>query len=106
MLRNIGSNWVVTLLMIAATYILTPFTIHALGSDGYGTWTLITAMTGYVSLLALGVPMACVRYLAQHVAEGDSRKMNAAIGSCVGLYLMIGAVAVIVGVALAFAFTG
>jgi O-antigen/teichoic acid export membrane protein len=63
-------------------------------------------MTGYVSLLALGVPMACVRYLAQHVAEGDSRKMNEAIGSCVGLYLMIGAVAVIVGVALAFGFTG
>ena len=105
MLRNIGSNWVVTLLTIAATYILTPFTIHRLGSDGYGTWTLITAMTGYMSLLALGVPMACVRYLAQHVAEGDSRRMNEAIGSCVGLYLMIGAVSILVGVALAFGFT-
>ena len=96
MLRNIGSNWVVTLIAIAATYILTPFTIHVLGSNGYGTWTLITAMTGYMSLLALGVPMACVRYLAQHVAEGDTRKMNEAIGSCVGLYLMFGAVAILV----------
>lgn len=105
MLRNIGSNWVVTVITIAATYILTPFTIHTLGSTGYGTWTLITAMTGYMSLLALGVPMASVRYLAQHVAEGDSRKMNEAIGSCVGLYLMIGAAAILVGVALAFAFT-
>jgi O-antigen/teichoic acid export membrane protein len=104
MLRNIGSNWVVTLITIAATYVLTPFTIHRLGSDGYGTWTLITAMTGYMSLLALGVPMACVRYLAQHVAEGDSRRMNEAIGSCVGLYLMIGAAAIVIGVALAFAF--
>jgi O-antigen/teichoic acid export membrane protein len=105
MLRNIGSNWVVTLITIAATYILTPFTIRKLGTTGYGTWTLITAMTGYMTLLALGVPMACVRYLAQHVAEGDAKKMNAAIGSCVGLYLMIGVVAAIVGVVLAFAFT-
>jgi O-antigen/teichoic acid export membrane protein len=105
MLRNIGSNWVVTLITIAATYVLTPFTIHTLGSNGYGTWTLITAMTGYMSLLALGVPMASVRYLAQHVAEGDSRKMNEAIGSCVGLYLMIGAAAIVVSVALAFSFT-
>src|ERR1700722_11989412 len=105
MLRNIGSNWVVTLITIVATYFLTPFTIHVLGSSGYGTWTLITAMTGYMSLLALGVPMACVRYLAQHVAEGDARKMNQAIGSCVGLYLMLGAAAVVVGVALAIAFT-
>jgi O-antigen/teichoic acid export membrane protein len=105
MLRNIGSNWVVTLITIAATYVLTPFTIHVLGPSGYGTWTLITAMTGYMSLLALGVPMACVRYLAQHLAEGDPRKMNQAIGSCVGLYLMLGAAAILVGVALAFTFT-
>src|ERR1700704_3788918 len=105
MLRNIGSNWVVTLVTIAATYVLTPFTIRRLGTNGYGTWTLITAMTGYMSLLALGVPMACVRYLAQHVAEGDERKMNEAIGSCVGPYLMLGAAAILVGVALAFGFT-
>src|SRR6266550_675617 len=99
MLRNIGSNWVVTLLTIAATYILTPFTIHRLGSDGYGTWTLITALTGYMNLLALGVPMACVRYLAQHITEGDTRQTNSVIGSCIGLYLMIGVAALVVGLA-------
>jgi O-antigen/teichoic acid export membrane protein len=105
MLRNVGSNWLLTLVTIAATYAITPFVIHRLGSDGYGTWTLITAMTGYLSLLALGVPMACVRYLAQHVAEGDERKMNEAIGSCVGLYLLIGVAALVLGGALTFVFT-
>src|SRR5438552_18621582 len=99
MLRNVGSNWMVTLTTIAATYVVTPFTIHALGQDGYGTWTLITSITGYMSLLALGVPMASVRYLAQHVAEGDQRKMNEALASCAGLYLMIGAAAVVIGLA-------
>src|SRR5438045_9493056 len=105
MLRNIGSNWALTIVTIAATYVLTPFTIHTLGNDGYGTWTLITAMTGYMSLLALGVPMASVRYLAQHVAEHDTRKMNEAIGSCVGLYLMTGAAALIVGALVTVALT-
>lgn len=100
MLRNVGSNWVVTLVAMAATYLLTPFVIHRLGQEGYGIWTLITSMTGYISLLALGVPMACVRYLAEHVAERDSRKVNEAIGSCAGLYLMMGGVAVLVGAAL------
>jgi O-antigen/teichoic acid export membrane protein len=100
MLRNIGSNWVLTAVTIAATYFLTPFIIRTLGQDGYGTWTLITAMTGYMSLLALGVPMACVRYLAQHVTEGDTQKTNDVIGSCVGLYLMIGAAALVIGLAL------
>jgi O-antigen/teichoic acid export membrane protein len=96
-LRNIGSNWVLILVTVAATYILTPFIIETLGQEGYGTWTLITAITGYVGLLALGVPMASVRYLAEHVAEGDVKKMNATIGSCAGLYLAIGGTAILVG---------
>ena len=41
--------------------------------------------------------MACVRYLAQHVAERDRGKVNEAIGSCAGLYLMMGAAALVVG---------
>jgi O-antigen/teichoic acid export membrane protein len=105
MLRNIGSNWVLIAATMAATYILTPFVIRTLGQDGYGTWTLITAMTGYMSLLALGVPMASVRFLAQDVAEGDTEKMNRTIGTCVGLYLMIGVAALLIGIALTLLFT-
>ena len=100
MLRNIGSNWVLTVVGVAATYVLTPFVIETLGPEGYGTWALITSMTGYISLMALGVPMACVRYLAQHVAEGDRQRINQTIGSCAGLYLIIGGIAAVIGVAL------
>lgn len=105
MLRNIGSNWVLIVLTMAAMYVLTPFIIRALGQDGYGTWTLITAMTGYMSLLALGVPMASVRYLAQDVAEGDTEQINRTIGTCAGLYLMIGGAALVIGAALAACFS-
>ena len=104
MLRNIGSNWVLIVLTMAATYFLTPFIIRTLGQEGYGTWTLITAMTGYMTLLALGVPMASVRYLAQDIAARDTESMNRTIGTCVGLYLMIGAAALLVGGALTLLF--
>lgn len=104
MLRNIGSNWVWTVVSIAITYYLTPFTIRTLGQDGYGTWTLITALTGHIALLSLGIPAACVRYLSQHVAANDSKRMNETIGSCAGLYLVIGVVAAGVGTLLMFLF--
>jgi O-antigen/teichoic acid export membrane protein len=103
-LRNIGSNWALIVATMAATYVTTPFIIHRLGQDGYGTWTLIGSITGYMSLLALGVPMACVRYLAQHVAEGDTRRINQTIGTCAGLYLMVGAAAILAGSALGLLF--
>lgn len=104
MLRNVGSTWVLTVAGIAATYVLTPFIIDRLGAEGYGTWALITSMTGYISFLALGVPMACVRYLAQHVAEGDRAAVNRTIGSCAGLYLAFGGVAVAAGAGLLLLF--
>jgi O-antigen/teichoic acid export membrane protein len=103
-LKNIGSNWSLIAITVAASYITTPLVIRLLGAEGYGTWTLITAMTGHMALLALGVPMACVRYLAQHVTEGDEQKVNETIGTCAGLYLMLGAAAVAIGAVLGMAF--
>ncbi|MCC7416175.1 MAG: polysaccharide biosynthesis protein [Acidobacteria bacterium] len=97
MLRNVGSNWVLLAVNVATTYVLTPFIIRTLGNDGYGTWTLIASICGYIGLFALGVPVACVRYLAQHLAKGDLGKVNATIGSCAGLYLGVGAIAVLAG---------
>ncbi len=78
MLKNVGSNWIVTLVTVVAVYFLTPFTSRKLGDAGYGTWNLINSITGYLGLLVLGVPMASVRYFAQHVATGDARKLNEA----------------------------
>lgn len=98
--KNVGSNWVVTLVTVAALYVLTPFTIHRLGDDAYGTWMLITAMTGYLSLLVLGVPMAAVRSFAQHIAVGDEKKLSEAIGGCMALYLLLGGIALVVGTGL------
>jgi O-antigen/teichoic acid export membrane protein len=98
--RNVGSNWVVTLVTIGVTYVLTPFVIRSLGVEVYGTWALIVSITGYLGLLMLGIPMASVRYFAQHVAEGDRRKLNEAIGSCAALYLLLGLVALVAGAAL------
>jgi O-antigen/teichoic acid export membrane protein len=100
MLKSVGSNWIVSLVSLAVAYILTPFLVRTLGNDGYGTWMVITSLTGYLALLVLGVPMASVRYFAEHVAEGRRDKMNRAIGSCTGLYLLIGAVAALAGIGL------
>jgi O-antigen/teichoic acid export membrane protein len=53
-----------------------------------------------LGLLVLGVPMASVRYFAQYVAEGDVRKLNDAIGTCTVIFLLLGGIALVVGVGL------
>ena len=105
MLKSIGSTWGLTLVTIAATYVLMPFTLRVLGQDGYGTWLLISSLTGYLNLLMLGVPMASVRQFAKSAASGDARELNVAVASCTGLFLMMGGVALLSGLAFFFFFT-
>ena len=104
MLRNVGSNWILTVLTVLVSYLLTPFVVHSLGREGYGTWTLVNAMTGYLGLVTLGVPMACMRFVAQHVSLKEWTKANQTIGTCAGLYLMLGGAALVIGGGLWVAF--
>lgn len=100
MLGSVSSNWVVTLVTLVVSFVLTPYMIHVLGEDGYGTWTLVVSLTSYLLLLSLGVPMASVRYFAEHVARGDSTKLNEAVGSSIVLYLLMGFCALVIGTGL------
>jgi O-antigen/teichoic acid export membrane protein len=99
-LRNVGSNWVLIVLNVLLSYVTTPLVVHLLGDEGYGTWTLVTAITGYLSLISLGVPMALVRFVGQYLSLNDWPKTNQTIGTCAGLYLFLAGAALLIGAAL------
>jgi O-antigen/teichoic acid export membrane protein len=95
--KNIGSTWVLILMQAVVLMKLTPFVIDKLGLSQYGMWAVIVGITGYVRLLILGIPLASVRYTAEHVAKEDSAGANRAISTCIGICLLLGVVAWIVG---------
>ncbi len=97
MLKNIGANWMLTLLSILSAFILMPYTIRVLGAEEYGLWILVASATGYLSLLVLGTPMASVRFLSKSIAEKDYKKVNEIVGGFAGLYLMLGLLCLVVG---------
>lgn len=103
MLKNISANWLQLIVSIAVAYYLTPFTLHTLGREQYGTWLLITSITGYLSLLVMGLPMASVRFVAKHVNDPDPAALNRAVANCTGLTVLFGFVALLAGL-VAFAF--
>jgi O-antigen/teichoic acid export membrane protein len=105
MLKNISSRWAATLVTMAGGYVLMPFLVTHLGRDGYGTWTIATSMTSIMGLLMLGAPLASLRYLSQAVATQDREEANRIVGSCLGLYLIMAALAAGVGTLLFLFFT-
>ncbi len=106
MFKSIGSTWILNLLQIVVLMRLTPFVIDTLGKDHNGLWVTIVSLTGFLSLLILGVPMASVRFIAQAVAQKDTARTNTAISTCFGICAVLGAIALITGVALYPLFDG
>lgn len=100
MLKNIGSNWAYAIIQIVVMIQLTPIQVKALGLGPNGAWLTVASLTSVLALLILGIPMASVRFIAQHVAEKDIARTNDAIADCLGICLALGAAAVLVGTAL------
>ncbi|MDA0372593.1 MAG: polysaccharide biosynthesis C-terminal domain-containing protein [Planctomycetota bacterium] len=99
--RNVLSNWAGYVVSAAVAYELTPFVIEKLGTSAWGVWGMLVAVTGYYSLLDLGVRSAVSQYVTRYWASGDmegvSRTMSTALG------ILLGISAVVIPVTLAFA---
>lgn len=101
---SVWLNWIVSVGAILTTYVLLPFNIHRLGNEAYGTWLLVNSITGYLALLTLGAPMATLRFVAQFAAKEDANQLEEALGTFAGLYLAMGAAAILIGGALLVGF--
>ena len=97
MLKSVGSNWALNLAQIAVGFVLPPLLIHTLGTGEYGEWLNVVALTGYLTLLLLGVPMATVREFTQHIANKDQERLNRSIASALWLYVVMGVAACVAG---------
>jgi O-antigen/teichoic acid export membrane protein len=102
--KNIGSTWILNALQIVALMVLAPYVVHRLGETENGVWLAIVYYTAYLRQLVLGIPIASVRYTAEHVARKDSAGANRAIATCISICIMLGLVAWLVGAAVYFYF--
>lgn len=101
--RSFGANAIVTavgwVIPAFAALVAVPITVRGLGAETYGLLALVTALSGYLSLLDLGLGTAIVRYLAYHCARNEGHTMLeilrvaafwfSAIGLVGGLVLLI-----------------
>ena len=103
MLKNVIANWAEIFFTIISVFVLYPFLVGTLGKEQYGIWLLITAVTGYLTLLHLGIPLATVRHISKYRAQGKTDDVNRVIGSSLVLYLCMAAVVTVAGVITSFA---
>jgi O-antigen/teichoic acid export membrane protein len=98
---NVISNWGAYVLAMGVNFFLSPYVVRQLGDTGYGVWTLILALTGYLGLLDLGVRGAVTRYVAKFHANGDDRRASNVASSAIIIFSSAGLLAVLASVILA-----
>ena len=102
--RNVLSTWFGYGVTLLVGFLLAPFIVHRLGNTGYGVWTLIVSLTGYFGLLDLGLRQSVGRFVARHVALGDSDGVKRTLSSAIAMLGVASLAALIVTVLLAVFF--
>jgi O-antigen/teichoic acid export membrane protein len=77
-----------------------PITVRGLGADAYGLLALVTALTGFLGLMELGLGTAIVRYLSYYRALDQGRPMLGIVRFAVvwfGAAGLIGGIVLFVG---------
>ena len=102
--RFLGSvlwSWFGVAVSIFSGLLLSPYTIHKLGPEGYGVWTVIFAFVDYLWLLDLGFRSATLKYTAHYLALGQTDKIIEVLNTGVLYATAISAVTIVATVFLA-----
>lgn len=97
--RKIGImlSYVVMIIEVCSTLLLTPLTIRTLGQAEYGVYKLIIAINTYLLLLDLGVGNATVRYISKYRANNDETNERKFIAVSIFYFAVVAILALIAG---------
>src|SRR5712664_1102745 len=102
LVRNIASSWAGYGAQVIVAFALTPYILGSLGQTRYGIWALALGLTGYYGLLDLGLGAGITQYLTRYLAVKDYKSLNAAASTGVVALTSVGALVLLVSVAIAF----
>ncbi len=98
---NVFSNWTNLAISVLIAFLVSPILIDRLGDTLYGVWALIISVTGYFTVLDLGVNTAVIRFISRLEAAGDPREAQRVFSTSMALFLAIGATVSVLALACA-----
>jgi len=81
-------------LLLGATFFVTPLLVHTLGDRIYGIWMLVGAVVGYYGFLDLGLSAAATKYMSEAVGKDDVAQFNEVASTAHFLFILMAAVVI------------
>jgi len=90
MARNTAWNYGGFAINLATNLLMFPFVVHRLGDAASGVWLLISAVTGYMGLLELGIVPSLTQTIAAALGRGEADDASRAASSSQALLIALG----------------
>jgi O-antigen/teichoic acid export membrane protein len=90
LLKNTVSNIFFKIIIMGMGIITTPIVVDAVGKEKFGFIILAGTITGYFSVLGLGIPGAVIKYIAEFNSKKDNENITKTINSSLILFFIIG----------------
>ena len=94
-------NLVAFLYPTALAIAMTPLVLHYIGTSAYGVYALAVAFVSILGLLEFGAGIALMKYLPEHITDGDEHATNEVMRSGIALYGLLAVAGAVVSFALA-----
>ena len=93
--RNVAASMVNAGAAIVSALIAIPLIVEAVGTEGYGVWTLGLAVVLYIAILETGLGPAVQRYVAVAVGGGDRMEVGRLLWSTLIAYAVLGLIGLV-----------
>lgn len=97
-------SYVLMVLEVLSTLLLTPVIIRTLGDAEYGIYKLTASISAYLLLLDLGIGNSVVRFVAKYRATGNKEQCQKFLGITSIYYAGVAAICLLTGVVLVHIF--
>ncbi len=101
---NAAANLACHIATLLIAFWVSPILVRGLGDGRYGIWSLIADLTGYATLLDLGLRGAVSYFVSRYATQGDDDHTRNSMVSAFWFLAGLGAVATLAGTALAALF--
>ncbi|MGD8386279.1 MAG: oligosaccharide flippase family protein [Desulfobacteraceae bacterium] len=102
--RNLAANWIGYGANLVVMFFLSPFVIHTLGLAGYGLWSALNVLVGYMGVLDLGIRASTGRHIILYIGREDHKAVDETIRTSLGFFTALSIVFIIIGTIIGWAF--
>lgn len=100
-LRNIGSGFGGTAIILLINFALMPFVLAHIGQVGFGIWVLVNSLVGYMGFLDVGLQPTLVKKTSEYLAADDREGLQKIVNTTLLIYVFVGILVGMVVVAFA-----